>query len=718
MTEESAKSGVEGSTGRRTFLKTVGAAGTVGLLSGQATAGGVERVVGDGLSTSTGQLQEVIVVFDDTDSVDRLDRLDLARGYYAYETLPMAYTELDGDQVRELATWDSVQRVVENREIELENDDSQEDTNAREVWEDADLGYTGENVHVAIIDSGLDGKHPGLAGSVEANYQWAGDPLVTDEVAWVDVGPAETDQLGHGTHCAGSICGDGTGSVDADFAGMAPDASLTAYSFPPLVAGVGEAELDGIAIAVAAYDHIIAGKRNGDHDIQLVSNSWTWGNEFHPHDPVPRAVWEATKEGILAVFSAGNDGPGRETLNETKEPFVLSVAAADDGQAPANFTSRGVIGGNHDRQTALENVARIYEDDDVDGEADVDGPIRLERPGVAAKGHNVMSTQSAEQAFYALGAVPASTEPGEQTSQPLYGTLSGTSMACPTTVGCTALFVDAYYDEHGEYPNPIDTINAMEATSREAADGCYDRVTVGAGYVDAKAAVEAALGGGGLPPGIDEMDELPPGLQDGDLPPGLARRDSELPGFDDVELAAPAEEPDEVEPGPAEGEPADSETVETVAIDSTTLAPATGSPAVAGNGVYATQYTDWFVPEAGTFDVEEYDENRVVAELTWNETGQGPNSLNLFLQQQRPLTENGAWETIGFGASDPGPTGENRLVLEVRDRELYDGDDPGGNAVETVALIDDCQYYRFGVQSDSGAGDFRIEAELQVFTVE
>lgn len=685
-------------------MKTVGVAGGAAVLPSSGTAA-LDRVVGDGLNPASGRRQEAVIVFTDRAAVDRLDDLDLPDGYLGFETLPMAYAELDGDQIREVAGWESTMRVVDNRTAEYDNHDSKEDTGAREVWEREDLGYTGENVHVAIIDSGLDAAHPGHQESVESNYMWAGEPT-SGEILWQDVAPGNNDDLGHGTHVAGSITGSGDASADdADYAGMAPDATLTAYGAPML--GLTR------ATRVAAYDHIIAGNRDGDHDIQVVSNSWTWGSEYDPWNPVPRAVWEATKEGILTVFSAGNDGPATETLGETKDPFVLSVGATDGEMDVAYFSSRGIPGGSHDRREALRNIAELYENDLEPGE--VDGPIELERPGVAAKGDTVMSTQSPDSGYYALGALdtPISVPPDPEeppvddrgAPEPLYGTLSGTSMSCPTTAGVVALFLDAYYEHHGEFPNPIDTINTIEATAREDVRESYLRTNVGAGYVDAVAAVEAAIDAAGdLPPGLED-GELPPGL-DGDLPPGLAARDGGLPGFDDVTLADP-------HPFAAVDPDAEVATVHRAVVAETADgSPAWGSPAVAGNGGRVTTVTDPVPVREGAFDVEGFDDERIVATMTWNPTEEGPNSLNLFLQQYNEADDE--WQVVGYRESESGPQSENRLVLEVRDGEEYDGQDGNGDPVTNTAVVEGGMEYRFGVQGDSGAADFEIEAVFQV----
>lgn len=474
--------------GRRTFLKTVGAVGaTAAAVSQSAGAGDVDpevaRTVDDELDVTSTVLQVALVVYTDGAVPDRLDGVGPVEGHHDFETLPIAYARLTGEGLREVATWDDVRRVAADREVELYNHDSQEDTNAREVWESADLGYTGENVEVAIIDSGVDGTHPALSDALAANYQYVGNPT-TRNVLWADVSPGPSDSLGHGTHCAGSICGNGDAAVTGDYTGMAPGATLYGYNFPG-VSGT-------LSTCVAAYDHIVSNNVYGDTDVRLVSNSWGLPAEFDPWDPVTVAAYRAFEEGIVSVFAAGNSGSDENTMGETQRaPFVLTVAATDADQHVTSFSSRGVSDRNHDRRKGLQNLRRLYEDDLPADEAK--DPIELQRPAVAAKGEAVMSSISPSQPLYA-SAPTYSTEP-DYLAEPLYSPMSGTSMACPTTAGCTVLFLDAYVDEHGEYPDPIDTIYTLEATADEEASRGYTTVNAGAGYVDAMAAVERAVAG-------------------------------------------------------------------------------------------------------------------------------------------------------------------------------------------------------------------------------
>ena len=54
--------------------------------------------------------------------------------------------------------------------------------------------------------------------------------------------------------------------------------------------------------------------------------------------------------------------------------------------------------------------------------------------------------------------------------------------------------MDAYYQNHGEYPDPIDVLNTLEAEAEDVHDS-YTVESIGAGFVDAYDAVKRAENG-------------------------------------------------------------------------------------------------------------------------------------------------------------------------------------------------------------------------------
>ncbi|WP_154019030.1 S8 family serine peptidase [Halococcus agarilyticus] len=468
---------------RRSVMKAAGAAGATALVGFGATGTVAAEIptIDDALDTAGG-LQEALVVFDSNDDVDRLADLtfehDRTRDYHAFSVLPIGYTMLTGSQIETVAGWSSVRHVQPNAELEFHNDDARERTGAKEVQQEQ--FYTGESTHAVVIDSGIDGDHPDH-GTLRHNYKYT-NPL-DRETMWVDVGPADTDDNGHGTHTSGSVAGDGSAS-NGEYKGMAPDADLTVYSTGLTLAVVN---------SIGAFDHLIDQQRAGKTDVQLVSNSYgpTSGNgqDFNPDSAMNVATYTAFEAGILSLFSAGNSGPGTNTLSKyAKAPWVVGVAATDDEVKVTGFSSRGRKPSydgvtNYDRQEALANARDHYENDGGSR------PFGIYRNGVGANGASVVSTMAPNDPLQG-------TDNGDNESlaRPYYAAISGTSMSCPVTAGVTALINDAYKQNHGEFPDPIDVLNTLEATARDARTD-HNPYNIGAGFIDAAAAVERAEAG-------------------------------------------------------------------------------------------------------------------------------------------------------------------------------------------------------------------------------
>jgi subtilisin family serine protease len=64
--------------------------------------------------------------------------------------------------------------------------------------------FTGQGVSVAILDTGIDKSHPAFQGKTIVPKDFTGEGMTDQDV---------TDKVGHGTHCAATICGAVVGEV-------------------------------------------------------------------------------------------------------------------------------------------------------------------------------------------------------------------------------------------------------------------------------------------------------------------------------------------------------------------------------------------------------------------------------------------------------------------------------------------------------------------------
>jgi subtilisin family serine protease len=205
------------------------------------------------------------------------------------------------------------------------------------------------------------------------------------------------------------------------------------------------------------------------------------GSAYHRWDAPSKAgyveatlSWTPSAEDLDFYLHEGSrDGPVVASGASLNEPETL--AGTVEGGTTYYFEVRpfaDVVADYSVEFTAYEGIKR-----DVT-------PLGVYRAGVATPGELVMSTLAPEdplQGYY-------------EDTETWYGRISGTSMACPVAAGAATLLVDAYRQNHGENPDPIDVLNTVEAEAKEAHDA-YTPWNAGAGFVDAYDAVQRAADG-------------------------------------------------------------------------------------------------------------------------------------------------------------------------------------------------------------------------------
>ena len=267
-------------------------------------------------------------------------------------------------------------------------------------------------VIVAILDTGVDSTHPDLTNKIIPGWNFYnnnGDTM---------------DLLGHGTAVAGTVA-----AYTNNFIGVA---SL-AWDCMIMPIRIGDAQ--GYATYSAAANGLIW---SADRGARVANISYRMSES----STVANAAKYFQEKGGVVTISAGNQST---FISNSDNPYVLTVSATNDSDAPANFSNSGNI-------------------------------IDVSAPGVS-----IFTTTIPKDGYY-------------------YNSVSGTSFSAPIVAGIAALVISA---------NPTLTGFQVQEIIKKSADDLgtagWDPV-YGWGRGNTKKAVELALGTTGdvdaIPPSV------------------------------------------------------------------------------------------------------------------------------------------------------------------------------------------------------------------------
>lgn len=465
----------------RTFLAlALVVAGALGVaraatLSENLQSALLEAVDGDSVGT-------VIVTFEGDGGLADAD-LELLKsvgidGGYTMENLNMVAVTATAGQVRVLADQPTVRSIWSNDKLEYYIHQATVLGGVDKLMTESHIAVANGGLPVSgrgdfsvvINDSGIDGTHLDVQypDHVVENVQILTDtetqsgftPLLAAE------GIPNTDtHVGHGTHVAGIVGGTGARSGGL-YAGVAPGAKLI---------GTGSGAGLFILNALGGFEWSLANQFL--YGIRVINNSWGSSGDFNPDNPINVATKKAADRNIVVVFSAGNSGPAVDTHNiYAKAPWVISVAAGTKEGMLANFSSRGT--------PAYERL------NDGDPNNDFDAPT-ITAPGTG-RFFDANSGTFSSDIISVRSTVDVVANGGDADTEippaflPFYTQISGTSMSAPFIAGVAALMLEADPTLSDE---EIKQILVETATPMPG----FDDFEVGAGFVNARAAVDKAF---------------------------------------------------------------------------------------------------------------------------------------------------------------------------------------------------------------------------------
>ena len=335
--------------------------------------------------------------------------------------------------------------VEDNRDFDMTDNITM--VNADKVW---DMGYTGKGVLVAVLDSGVNYNHLDLA-----DHLWDGGSQYPNH-GYNIIGNNNDpmDNFGHGTHCAGTVCGDGTSGLHT---GIAPDATLMCVKvLDDYGYGSTSAFNSGMEFAI-------------EHQADIISMSLGVMNASVTDKTLLRNTCvNALQLGVIATVAVGNDGqmtmvpvpnnvrtPGNcpppwlhpdQEVNAGALSCVVAVGAIDYSENMYENGSRGPV-------TWTDTEFNDYP---------YNPNIGLIRPDICAPGVGVKSL--------------------DHDSNDGYNLKSGTSMATPCVAGVLALLL-----EKENTLSPAELCMIIETTAKKLTETKSN--LTGSGLIDAYNAI-------------------------------------------------------------------------------------------------------------------------------------------------------------------------------------------------------------------------------------
>ena len=169
----------------------------------------------------------------------------------------------------------------------------------------------GEDVKIAVIDTGCDLDHPDIKNNLLQGKNF------------VEKNTDPIDRCGHGTHCAGTIAAENNG---IGMVGVAPKSKIIPVK---ALDDNGQGNINNIVEAI---------RWSADNNADIISMSLGSPNSLLS---LENAIQYAADKGCIIFCAAGNNGPDTDIMYPAKYNNTIAIGAIDRNLNRTNFTCSG-----------------------------------------------------------------------------------------------------------------------------------------------------------------------------------------------------------------------------------------------------------------------------------------------------------------------------------------------------------------------------------------
>lgn len=282
--------------------------------------------------------ENVIITFQESADLQLLKESGV-EVQQVFKTIPAVSASVTQEEKAALQTDPSVKWIETDYEVRVQSQTASAPYKRVQAHTSKAAGWTGKGVKIAVIDTGINGRHPEIT--------------LAGGVSFIQNSPYDVDLFGHGTHVAGIIA---AADNDIGIIGVAPNAELYA------VKALGN---DGYGTETS----IIAGVEWAiENKMDIINLSLTSGNSTKAMEEVLK---KADRNGIIVVAAAGNledlDEQFTDVLFPARYDSVIAVCSLENNLERSIFS---YYGPNLDVCAPGSNIYSTFSDPETETDED------------------------------------------------------------------------------------------------------------------------------------------------------------------------------------------------------------------------------------------------------------------------------------------------------------------------------------------------------------